>query len=325
MIQAGIYGYGNLGRGVELALQAAPDFVPAAVFTRRPGQVHPLTPGLPVLHENALGKAAPHLDVVILCGSSADDLPVQTPACAALTSFVDSFDDHHRIPAHYKRVDRAACLAGTVGIICAGWDPGLFSTARCIAGAVFPTGHTATFWGPGLSQGHSAAIRRLPGVLDARQYTVPLPGALDQARGEAAALPDTQRHRRICYVALQPVADPAAIEAAIRQMPGYFAGYETEIHFISSAQLAEEHAGLSHAGRIVSTGRTGQAGEHRHQAECSLQLDSNPEFTGSVLVAYARAAVRLYRRGQRGCRTPLDIPPALLHPDDGAQLRADLL
>lgn len=324
MILAGIYGYGNLGRGVELALQAAPDMEAAAVFTRRPGQVKPVTPGLPVMPENALGAMADRLDVVILCGASAGDLPLQTPACAALVPFVDSFDDHGSLPAHYARVDRAACLAGTVGIIGAGWDPGLFSVARCLAGAIFPQGQASTFWGPGLSQGHSAAIRRIPGVQDARQYTIPLPGAQEEARTGGAPAKSTQRHRRVCYVALRPGADKEAVAAAIRQMPGYFAGYDTEVHFVSADCLAAQHGSPAHGGRVICTGVTGPE-HHRHVGEISLQLDSNPEFTGAVLAAYARAAVRLYRLGQRGCRTPLDIPPALLHPGDGAQLRGSLL
>lgn len=327
MIKVGIYGYGNLGRGVELALRGAPDMEPAAIFTRRPpDQVRPFTENLPVLSENTLGLMAERLDVVILCGSSADDLPVQTPACAALVPFVDSFDDHGKIPQHYRNVDKASCIAGTVGIISAGWDPGLFSLVRAMACAVFPGGHTATFWGRGVSQGHSAAIRRIPGVQDARQYTVPSPKAVEAAR--QGALPDLDTHwmhTRECYVVPQPGADLALIERTIREMPGYFAGYETTVHFVSAEELAAAHRGLAHAGRVIAAHATGQREEHRHTAEFSLSLGSNPEFTGAVLAAYARAVVRLYRRGERGCRTPLDIPPALLCPLSAEELRAKLL
>ena len=314
-IRIGIYGYGNLGRGVEAAIGQNPDMTLVGVFTRRdPASVKTLT-GAPVFHTDAALSMRDDIDVMILCGGSATDLPVQTPALAAHFNVVDSFDTHARIPEHLSNVDAAARRAGKAAIISVGWDPGLFSIARAYASAVLPDGEDYTFWGRGVSQGHSDAIRRIDGVLDARQYTVPVDAALDRVRaGEAPVLSAREKHTRECFVVVKDGADKARIEREICEMPNYFADYDTTVTFISAEEMREKHAALPHGGRVIRTGRTGLDGKSRHTVEYSLTLDSNPEFTSSVLVAYARAAYRLSEREDVGCKTVLDIPPVLLSP-----------
>ena len=327
MIRIGIFGYGNLGRGVECALRHCEDMEPVAVFTRRdPGSVKPLTAGVPVY---AAADAAAHrseLDVLILCGGSATDLPVQTPALAADFDVVDSFDTHARIPAHFAAVDEAAKQGGHLGLISCGWDPGLFSLSRAYAGAVLPGAKTYTFWGRGVSQGHSDAIRRVEGVLDARQYTVPVPAALQAVRsGAGPELTTREKHTRECYVVAAPGADLARIERDIKTMPNYFADYDTTVTFVSEEELRREHGGIPHGGSVISSGRTGWSDEYGNVLEYSLKLDSNPAFTSSVLTAYARAVYRLRRDGRTGCLTVLDVPPAYLSPLSGEELRRQLL
>ena len=326
MIRIGILGYGNLGRGVEYAVEANEDMELAAVFTRRdPASVHPRT-NVPVVHADKAAEWKDKVDVLILCGGSATDLPEQTPAFAKLFNVVDSFDTHAKIPAHFAAVDGAAKAAGHVGVISVGWDPGLFSLARVYGNAVLTNGADYTFWGRGISQGHSDAIRRIPGVKDAKQYTVPVPAALEAVRsGANPALSTREKHTRECYVVLEEGADAAAVEKAIVTMPNYFSDYDTTVHFISAEELQRDHAGLPHAGFVIRSGATGKDGGHKHVIEFSLKLDSNPEFTASVLAAYARAAHRLASEGATGCKTVLDIAPAYLSAKSGEELRAALL
>ncbi len=325
-IRIGIAGYGNLGRGVESALRSAKDMEAVAVFTRRdPASVKTRT-GLPVYYMDRAAEMKDQIDVMILCGGSAKDLPEQTPALAAHFNVVDSFDTHARIPEHYAAVDAACKESGKIGIISVGWDPGLFSLNRAYGQAILPNGADYTFWGKGVSQGHSDAIRRIEGVLDARQYTIPVAKALEQVRaGETPDLSVRQKHTRECYVVAKEGADLAAIEQEIVTMPNYFADYDTTVHFISMEELQREHQGIPHGGMVFRSGTTGLENEHHHIIEYRLQLDSNPEFTSSVLVAYARAAMRLAQAGESGCKTVLDIAPALIHPDSGEALRASLL
>ncbi len=327
MHQIGIVGYGNLGRGVEAALKQAPDMALAAVFTRRdPAAVAVRTPEVPVLPYRALGDWAARLDGVVLCGGSAADLPRMTPEAAALCNVVDSFDTHADIPAHFARVDRAARQAGKLAVVSAGWDPGLFSLNRLYAEAVLPQGDSYTFWGRGVSQGHSDAIRRIPGVLDARQYTVPVPSAVERVRaGEHPALTARETHTRECFVVPEPGADLAAIRRAIVTMPHYFDVYDTTVTFLTQAELDRDHKALPHGGSVIRSGTTGWAGEHRHTIEYRLTLDSNPEFTGSVLASCMRAACRLNAAGETGCRTLLDLPPASLSPLTAEELRERLM
>lgn len=325
-IRIGIYGYGNLGRGVELAVRQAPDMELTAVFTRRPVEtVHPAT-AVPVVAADEAERWRDKIDVLVLCGGSATDLPEQTPRLAALFHVVDSFDTHASVPEHFAAVDAAARRAGTLGIISVGWDPGLFSLARVYGASILPEGATYTFWGRGVSQGHSDAIRRIEGVEDARQYTVPVPAALEAVRrGEQPTLTVRQKHTRECYVVAKPGADRERIRREIVTMPHYFDEYDTTVQFISKEELERDHKGIPHGGTVIRSGRTGAEGEHRHTVEYRLALDSNPEFTASVLTAYARAAYRLQREGAVGCRTVLDIPPAYLSPLDGEALRRELL
>ncbi len=323
----GILGYGNLGRGVELACRQNDDMEFAALFTRRdPATVKPLTAGVAVHAAEDLAAHADDVDVLILCGGSASDLPEQTPACAGLFNVVDSFDTHANIPIHFANVDAAAKAGGKVAVVSAGWDPGMFSLARLYANCILPEGSDYTFWGRGVSQGHSDAIRRVEGVVDARQYTVPVPEALEAVRsGENPDLSTRQKHTRECYVVAEEGADKAAIEKAIVEMPNYFADYDTTVTFVSQEELDRDHAGIPHGGSVIRSGATGEASEHRHVVEYSLALDSNPEFTGSVLVACARAAHRLAREGQTGCKTLFDIAPAYLSPLSGEELRTSML
>ena len=327
MTRIGILGYGNLGRGVEAAIAQNDDLELAAVFTRRdPAGLTLRTPGVPVLPASEAPAWTDRIDVLILCGGSATDLPVQTPEYASMFNVVDSFDTHKKIPAHFAAVDAAARAAGKLALISCGWDPGLFSLARVYAGAVLPVGKDETFWGRGVSQGHSDAIRRIEGVLDARQYTVPVAAAVEAVRrGEQPELTARDKHLRECYVVAAEGADKARIEREIKTMPYYFDEYNTTVHFITAEELARDHAGLPHGGSVLRGGVTGWENEHKHTVEFSLKLDSNPEFTGSVLAACARAVHRLYREGQTGCRTILDLPPAALSPVPPEELRARFL
>ena len=327
MIRIGIMGYGNLGRGVEYAVAQNPDMQLTAVFTRRdPASIQTVTPDVPVLAADKAVEMQDKIDVMILCGGSATDLPKQTPALARLFNVVDSFDTHARIPEHFAAVDAAAKEGGTLALISAGWDPGLFSLNRVYASAVLPQGETYTFWGKGVSQGHSDAIRRVEGVQDARQYTVPVESALEAVRsGAQPVLTTRQKHTRECFVVAKPGADTARIEKEIKEMPNYFADYDTTVHFISEEELLRDHAGLPHGGMVIRTGKTGKDCCNTHVIEYKLTLDSNPEFTSSILVAYARAVWRMHEAGQQGCKTVLDVPPALLSPLSGEELRATML
>ena len=326
-IRIGIYGYGNLGRGVECAIQQNSDMELKAVFTRRaPETVKILTEGVPVYHVDRAPEMTEEIDVMILCGGSATDLPVQTPALAKYFNVVDSFDTHARIPEHFEKVDAAAKEGGRVGVISVGWDPGMFSLNRMYAGAILPEGTDYTFWGKGVSQGHSDAIRRIEGVADAKQYTVPVEAALDAVRsGANPTLTTREKHTRECYVVAKEGADLARIENEIKTMPNYFADYDTTVHFITAEELKRDHSGIPHGGVVLRSGKTGWNGENSHLIEYKLQLDSNPEFTASVIVAYARAAARLAREGQSGCKTVFDIAPAYLSPKSREELRATLL
>ena len=326
-IRIGILGYGNLGRGVECAVSQNPDMELKAVFTRRnPQDVKILTGTAAVCPVSEAARWQDKLDVLILCGGSATDLPEQTPAYAELFNVIDSFDTHARIPEHFAKVDAAAKKAGKTAIISVGWDPGMFSLNRMYANAILPEGKDYTFWGRGVSQGHSDAIRRIPGVKDARQYTVPVDSALEAVRaGKDPELTTRQKHTRECFVAVQEDADKAAIEDAIKTMPNYFADYDTTVHFISEEELRRDHSRIPHGGFVLRSGSTGWERENRHLIEYSLKLDSNPEFTASVIAAYARAAYRLSGEGIHGCKTVFDIAPAYLSAKSGEELRASLL
>lgn len=313
-IKIGIYGYGNLGRGVEAAVRQNKDIELAAVFSRRnPETVKIATENVPVVSADLIEEYKGKIDVLIICGGSATDLPVQTPKLAKMFNVIDSFDTHANIPTHFANVDAAAKEGRNVGIISVGWDPGMFSLNRLYANAIIADGVDYTFWGKGVSQGHSDAIRRIEGVVDARQYTVPVPEALNAVRsGENPELTTRQKHTRVCYVVAEDGADKAEIEQQIKTMPNYFADYDTTVNFISSDEMARDHSGLPHGGLVIRSGKTGINGEHNHIIEYSLKLDSNPEFTACVLVAYARAAYRLSQEGKSGCKTVFDIPPAYL-------------
>ncbi len=326
-IRIGIMGYGNLGRGVECAVKHNPDMELVAVFTRRdPASVKILTGTAKVYPAAEAVQHKDEIDVLILCGGSATDLPGQTPALAADFNVVDSFDTHARIPEHFDAVDRAASENGHVGIISVGWDPGLFSLNRLYAGAVLPGGCDYTFWGKGVSQGHSDAVRRIDGVKDARQYTIPVEEALEAVRsGSNPKLTVRQKHTRECFVVAEEGADLARIEQEIKTMPNYFDQYDTTVHFISQEELDRDHKGIPHGGFVIRTGSTGWNDENDHVIEYSLKLDSNPEFTSSVIIAYARAAWRMASEGQKGCRTVFDIPPAYLSAMEGAEIRRTLL
>lgn len=326
-IRIGIYGYGNLGRGVECAIRQNKDLELAAVFTRRnPESVHILTENVPVCHADKAAEMQDKIDVMIVCGGSATDLPVQTPALAKMFNVIDSFDTHAKIPEHFDAVNAAAKAAGKVAVISVGWDPGMFSLNRLYAGSILTDGADYTFWGKGVSQGHSDAIRRIDGVLDAKQYTVPVDSALEAVRsGSNPELTARQKHTRECFVVAEEGADKARIEAEIKNMPNYFADYDTTVTFISQEELNKNHSGIPHGGLVIRSGRTGADLEHKHIIEYSLKLDSNPEFTASVLVAYARAAYRLHKEGAVGCKTVLDIAPAYLSAKCGEELRKQLL
>lgn len=326
-IRIGIMGYGNLGRGVECAVRQNPDMELAAIFTRRdPAQVKILTETAAVCRADDAPQWTDKIDVLIICGGSATDLPVQTPKYAKLFNVVDSFDTHARIPEHFANVDAAAKASNHVGIISVGWDPGMFSLNRMYANAILPEGKDYTFWGKGVSQGHSDAIRRIPGVKDGKQYTIPVESALEQVRsGATPDLTTREKHTRECFVVLEEGADAAKVEEAIKTMPNYFADYDTTVHFISEEELKQNHSGIPHGGFVLRSGATGWEKENHHLIEYSLKLDSNPEFTSSVIVAYARAACRLAAEGQTGCKTVFDIAPAYLSAKTGEELRATML
>ena len=327
MIRLGILGYGNLGRGIECAVKHNPDMKLVAVFTRRdPDTVKIRTEGAAVYSAKDLAAHKDDIDVLILCGGSATDLPEQTPEAVKYYNVVDSFDTHARIPEHFENVDKAAKAAGHIGIISCGWDPGMFSLARLYGNVILPEGKDYTFWGKGVSQGHSDAIRRIKGVVDARQYTIPVPAALEAVRsGECPELTTRQKHTRECFVVAEEGADLARIENEIKTMPNYFSDYDTTVHFISMEELKRDHAGLPHGGFVIRSGVSGWNNENKHTIEYSLKLDSNPEFTTQVLVAFARAAYRLNKEGVCGCKTVLDIPPIMLSAMDPAEIRSHMV
>ncbi|MFA5606904.1 MAG: diaminopimelate dehydrogenase [Leucobacter sp.] len=324
-IRIGIVGYGNLGRGVETAVGLNPDLALVGVFTRRdPSSVATVDPQTRVFPMTDLDSDLHDIDVLVLCGGSRDDLPVQSPALAAKYTLVDSYDNHAKIPEHFAAVDAAARAAGTTAIISTGWDPGLFSLNRLFGEAILPQGSTYTFWGRGLSQGHSDVLRRVSGVAAGVQYTLPSEAAIERVRaGENPELTTRERHTRECYVVLDEGADADAVRAEIVNMPDYFEPYDTTVHFITEEELARDHQGMPHGGFVIRSAETsssqGQVIEYR------LDLDSNPEFTASVLVAYARAAARMQRAGDHGAKTPFDVAPGLLSPRSAAELRAGLL
>ncbi|MBQ5960287.1 MAG: diaminopimelate dehydrogenase [Firmicutes bacterium] len=327
MIRLGICGYGNLGRGVELAVRQNPDFQLVAVFTRRnPENVKILTEGAVVLPISDIQSYTDKIDVLILCGGSATDLPVQGPEYAKYFNIVDSFDTHAHIPEHFRDVNEAALASGHTAVISAGWDPGMFSLNRVYADSILPDGKAYTFWGKGVSQGHSDAIRRIPGVKDARQYTVPIDAALEAVRsGKDPELTTREKHTRECFVVAEEGADLEAIRQAIVTMPNYFDEYDTTVNFITEEELKRDHSGLPHGGSVIRTGKTGEGLAHRHVIEYKLTLDSNPEFTSSVLVCCARAVYKMAQEGMRGCKTVLDIPPAYFSAKSPEELRKTML
>ncbi|MBQ5765111.1 MAG: diaminopimelate dehydrogenase [Clostridia bacterium] len=326
-IRVGIFGYGNLGKGVEAAIRQNSDMTLAAVFTRRnPATLKIQTEGVPVLNIVKAEDMVDEIDVLILCGGSATDLPSQTPEMVKLFNVIDSYDTHAKIPLHFENVNNEAQKSGKVGIISVGWDPGMFSLNRLYASAVLSEGKDYTFWGKGVSQGHSDAIRRVEGVLDGKQYTIPTESALEAVRsGAEPELTTRQKLIRECFVVAEEGADKARIEQEIKTMPNYFADYDTTVHFITKEELEKNHSGIPHGGFVIRSGKTGFNKEHNHIIEYSLKLDSNPEFTASVLVAYARAAYRLNSEGVSGCKTVLDIPPAYLSQKSDSELRKELL
>lgn len=326
-MRIGIYGYGNLGRGIECAIKNDNDMELVAVFTRRdPQSVKIQTEAARVCAAADVDKFKDKIDVMIICGGSATDLPKQTPELAKMFNVVDSFDTHARIPEHFANVDKAAKEGGNIALISAGWDPGMFSLNRLYATAILPNGNDYTFWGKGVSQGHSDAIRRIKGVKNGKQYTIPVESALAAVRnGENPKLTTRQKHTRECFVVAEEGANLAAIEKEIKEMPNYFADYDTTVHFISEEELEKNHSGIPHGGFVFRTGCTGWNNEHNHVIEYSLKLDSNPEFTASVIAAYARAIYRLHQEGSIGCKTVFDIAPAYLSPLSNEELRASML
>ncbi|MBQ9991424.1 MAG: diaminopimelate dehydrogenase [Lachnospiraceae bacterium] len=327
MIRIGILGYGNLGKGVESAIRQNPDMELTAVFTRRnPESLTIRSQGVPVLSTDDLTAMEDKIDVLILCGGSATDLPVQTPEYAKLFNVVDSFDTHAKIPEHFEKVEKAALAGEKTALISVGWDPGMFSLNRLYGNVILPEGKDYTFWGKGVSQGHSDAIRRVEGVKDGKQYTIPVEAALDAVRsGSNPELTTREKHIRECFVVAEEGADLAKIEAEIKNMPNYFADYDTIVHFISQEELQRDHSSIPHGGFVLRSGVTGMNKENKHLIEYQLKLDSNPEFTASVLVAYARAAYRMNKEGQCGCKTVFDVAPAYLSPLSGEELRKNLL
>ncbi len=326
-IRIGIFGYGNLGRGVEAAIRQNNDMELVAVFTRRdPSSVKINTEGVAVCNADRVKDFVDKIDVMILCGGSATDLPVQTPELIKYFNVVDSFDTHARIPEHFEKVDAAGKSGSHLGIISCGWDPGMFSLNRLYASAILPDGKDYTFWGKGVSQGHSDAIRRIEGVVDAKQYTIPVDSALQAVRsGSNPEFTTREKHTRECFVVAEEGADLARIENEIKTMPNYFADYDTTVHFITKDELLTNHSGIPHGGFVFRSGKTGFNGEHNHIIEYSLKLDSNPEFTSSVIVASARAVYRMYKEGKIGCITMFDVPPAYLSSKTPSELRKTML
>ncbi len=326
-IKIGIYGYGNLGRGVEQAIRKNKDMELAAVFSRRdPAAVKIATEGVPVVSAEKVSEYKDKIDVMVICGGSATDLPVMTPTLVRDFNVIDSFDTHANIPTHFANVDKAAKEGGKVGIISVGWDPGMFSLARLYSNCILTEGEDYTFWGKGVSQGHSDAVRRIEGVVDARQYTVPVDEALEAVRaGKNPQLTTREKHKRVCYVVAAEGADKAKIENEIKTMPNYFADYDTTVNFITADEMKRDHSGLPHGGVVIRSGKTGANDEHNHVIEYSLKLDSNPEFTASVLIAFARAAVRLNKEGQSGCKTVFDVAPAYLSAQSHDEIIAHML
>jgi len=326
-IRIGIFGYGNLGRGVESAIAQNDDLELVAVFTRRePASVKILTDGVGVYRADEAKNMTDKIDVMVICGGSAKDLPTQTPELVKYFNVIDSFDTHPKIPEHFEKIDNAAKESGKVGIISVGWDPGMFSVMRLYANAILVNGNDYTFWGKGVSQGHSDAIRRVEGVADGKQYTVPIEEAVEAVRsGKNPVLTTGEKHTRECYVVAEDGADKERIEKEIKNMPAYFADYKTTVNFISKEELAEKHGGIPHGGMVIRCGKTGPSLENNHIIEYNLKLDSNPEFTGSVLAAFARAAYRMNQEGMRGCKTPFDVPPAYLSAKSSEELRRTLL
>lgn len=325
-IKIAVAGYGNLGRGVESAVNQNPDTELYGVFSRRdPSKVKPAD-GTKVFSANEILSHKDNIDVLIICGGSATDLPVQTPELSKHFNIIDSFDTHAKIPKHFKNVDKSAKEAGKIAMISVGWDPGMFSLNRLYGECILPDGKDYTFWGKGISQGHSDAIRRIDGVLDARQYTIPVESALSAVRnGENPELSTREKHERECFVVTEDGADKQRIEKEIKEMPNYFSDYNTTVHFISKEELERDHKGIPHGGFVIRSGKTGLNGENKHIIEYSLKLDSNPEFTSSVLVAFARAAYRMNKEGMSGCKTVFDVPPAYLSPKSNDELISHLL
>ncbi len=326
-MKIGILGYGNLGRGVELAIRQNADMELAAVFTRRdPASLTIATEGVPVVNVDHILDYKDQIDVLVICGGSATDLPKQTPEYAKYFNVIDSFDNHNHIPEHFAAVDAAAKEGGHTALISAGWDPGMFSLNRLYGNCVLPEGKDYTFWGKGVSQGHSDAIRRVKGVKNGKQYTIPVEEALESVRrGENPELTTRQKHTRLCYVVAEEGADLAQIEQDIKTMPDYFEPYDTTVNFISEEEFEKNHSGIPHGGFVLRSGVTGANRENKHIIEYSLKLDSNPEFTSSVIVAYARAVARMHAEGQNGCKTVFDVAPAYLSPLSGEELRAHML
>ena len=326
-IRIGIMGYGNLGRGIECAIRQNSDMELVAVFTRRPPEtVRILTEGVNVYHVDDAIKMKNEIDVLILCGGSATDLPKQTVEYAKYFNVVDSFDTHAKIPEHFENVNKMAVENNNVALISAGWDPGMFSLNRLYASAVLPQGKDYTFWGKGISQGHSDAIRRIEGVKNAKQYTIPIDSALEAVRnGSEPELTTREKHLRECFVVAEEGADLSRIENEIKTMPNYFADYDTTVHFITEEELLRDHGGIPHGGFVIRSGKTGWNGENTHVIEYSLKLDSNPEFTSSVIVAYARAVYRMKSEGMCGCKTVFDIAPAYLSQMTAEEMRKNLL
>ena len=325
-IKIGIVGYGNLGKGVECAIKQNPDTELYGIFTRRPPETVKTLTGAQVYKLDEILNHKDSIDTLIICGGSATDLPEQTPCLAEHFNVVDSFDTHAKIPEHFSRVDTAAKKGGNIAMISVGWDPGMFSLNRLYAEAILPEGKDYTFWGKGVSQGHSDAVRRIEGVLDARQYTIPVEEALERVRkGENPKLSVREKHIRECFVVAAEGADKTRIENEIKTMPNYFADYDTIVHFISAEEMARDHSGIPHGGRVIRSGKTGLNGENTHIIEYSLKLDSNPEFTSSVLVAYARAAYRMSKEGLSGCKTVFDVAPCYISPEAPEQLREHIL
>ena len=326
-MRIGIMGYGNLGKGIECAIKQNPDMELVAVFSRRdPSTVKILTEGVNVYPVDEAVKMKDKIDVLILCGGSATDLPVQTPEYAKYFNVVDSFDTHAKIPQHFANVDAAAKESGNIAVISCGWDPGMFSLNRLYASCILPSGNDYTFWGKGVSQGHSDAIRRIEGVANAKQYTIPVDAALEKVRnGENPELTTREKHIRECFVVAKEGADKARIEKEIKEMPNYFADYDTIVHFISEEELQRDHSGIPHGGFVIRSGKTGWNEENSHIIEYSLKLDSNPEFTASVIVACARAAFRMKQEGMTGCKSIFDIAPVYMSPLSGEELRKNML